>query len=394
MKTNKNITVLGLVILTYLLSAGISYSVFSGSSPLSTTPPPPTVEESAKDNDYEAISFDPNLPKTEECPLNGAKWSKQQRQWWEGHRPLGIMIENHPDARPHSGLSFADVVYEAVAEGGITRFLAVYYCQDAGIVGPVRSARTYFLDYISEYGDYPLYAHVGGANTPGPANALGQISDYGWNAYNDLNQFSLGFPTFRQIKNRNGRDVATEHTMYSNTSKLWEIAKTKRKLSDKDEDGNSWDEDFVKYKFKEDAPASGRPASQTVHIEHWTGYDDFFIDWVYNKDANAYLRKNGGANHNDRNTNKQIQAKNVVALLMAESRANDGYENNLHLLYRTKGSGRAIIFMDGKQIRGTWEKATRTDRTIVYGADGKEIAFNRGLTWFHILPLEGVVEVN
>jgi len=60
----------------------------------------------------------------------------------------------------------------AVAEGGITRFLALFYCQDAGQVGPVRSARTYFVDFASEYADNPLYAHVGGANQPGPADAL------------------------------------------------------------------------------------------------------------------------------------------------------------------------------------------------------------------------------
>ena len=63
------------------------------------------------------------------------------------------MIENSVDARPQSGLSSADVIYEAVAEGGITRFLTVYYCQDPVEVGPVRSARTYYVDFASEYGD-------------------------------------------------------------------------------------------------------------------------------------------------------------------------------------------------------------------------------------------------
>lgn len=387
---NKKIVVLILAIATYLVSTGISYSVFSGESPIGPSADVPTAEDTGKGNDYEAIDFDQSLQKNQECPLNGAKYSKQQKEWWEKHRPMGIMIENHPDARPHSGLSFSDIVYEAVAEGGITRFLAVYYCQDAGIVGPVRSARTYFLDYISEYGKYPLYAHVGGANTPGPANALGQIADYGWNAYNGMNQFSLGFPTFKQIKNRNGRDVATEHTMYSNTSRLWDIAVKKREISAQDKDGNSWDEDFKKYTFKDDEPGA---AAQTVHVEHWDGYDDFFVDWTYNKATNSYARKTGDVLHNDRNTNKQIEAKNVVALFMQESRANDGYENNLHLLYKTKGSGKALVYMDGKEIKGTWKKANRSARTQLFASDGSEIAFNRGLIWFHILPLEGVVEV-
>ncbi len=389
---NKNVVIIVLAILVYVISAGISYSVFSGSTPLTPAPQVPTVEESAKNNDYEAISFDQSLPKTEACPLNGVKYSKQQKKWWEGHRPMGIMIENHTDARPQSGLSFADAIYEAVAEGGITRFLAVFYCQDSGIVGPVRSARTYFMDYVSEYGDNPLYVHVGGANTPGPANAIGQLSDYGWTAYNDLNQFSLGFPTFKQVKNRNGREVATEHTMYSNSSRLWDVAAKQRKLTNKDKDGNSWNETFVPYDFKEDALAADRPASQTVHVEYWDGYDDFAVDWTYDKSTNTYLRKNGGVDHADRNTNKQIQAKNVVVLFEQESRANDGYENNLHLLYKTKGSGKALIFADGKEIKGTWRKDKRTSRTLLFVNDGSKIEFNPGLTWFHILPLEGVVE--
>lgn len=386
---NKNIIVLIIAIATYLVSTGISYSVFSGESLIGPAAEVPTVEDTGKGNDYEAIDFDQSLPKNQECPLNGAKYSKQQKEWWEKHRPLGVMIENHPEARPHSGISFADIIYEAVAEGGITRFLAVFHCQDAGYIGPVRSARTYYVDYISEYGEYPLYAHSGGANTPGPANALGQITEYGWRGANDLDQFALGKPVYQRIEDRNGRDVATEHTVYGISSHLWDAAK-KRGITEKDKDGNSWEEDFEKYKFKEDDPGAN---AQTVHVEHWDGYDDFFVDWTYNIATNSYARKNGGVAHNDRNTNKQIEVKNVVALFMQESRANDAYENNLHLLYKTKGNGKALIYMDGKEIKGTWKKANRTARTQLFASDGSEIEFNRGLIWFHILPLEGVVEV-
>ena len=375
-----------------MVSAGISYSVFSGNSLLSTAPPPPTIEESAKDNDYEAVAFDQSLPKTEVCPLSGVKYSKQQKAWWDKHRPLGVMIENHTEARPQSGLSFADVIYEAVAEGGITRLLVVFHCQDAGIIGPVRSARTYFVDFISEYSEYPLYAHVGGANTDGPADAIGQIGTYGWRFYNDLDQFGVPYPIYKQIGSRNGHEVATEHTMYSNTSRLWDYAAKKRDIAYKDKDGNAWDESFVPYEYKEDAPASDRPAAQIVNVKYWGGFDDFFVDWTYNKESNAYLRKNGGTSHMDRNTDKQLQVKNVVVLLMQESRANDGYENNLHLIYKDKGTGKAIIFMDGKEIKGTWKKDKRTSRTQLFASSGSKIELNPGLTWFHILPLEGVVE--
>jgi hypothetical protein len=384
---NKKTVIVAIVV--YLLLTGVSYTFFSKISGSSLpTPGTPTAQTG---NDYEAMTFDENAPKTEACPLNGALYSKEQEKWWEKHRPLGVMIENHLDARPQSGISFADVTYEAVAEGGITRTLNVYYCQDAGIVGPVRSARTYFLDFVSEYGSYPLYAHVGGANTPGPANALGQIDDYGWSQYNDLNQFSIGFPTYKRDETRLGHEVATEHTMYSSTSKLWAVGE-KRGLTKKDKDGDTWDENFVPYSFKEDAPLEKRPEAQSVHINFWNG-PDYAVDWTYSKKDNLYLRNNGGVAHVDRNTKKQLSARNVVVLFMDESHANDGYEDNAHMLYGTKGTGKALIFMDGKQIKGTWKKSGREGRTILSDASGEEIKFNRGKIWFEIQPTEGVVTV-
>jgi hypothetical protein len=384
----KAITIVSLLI--YLASAGISYFVFSGSTSAVTGDKENEVPVAGDvDNDYEAILFDPNEPKTEECPINGAKYSKTQRKWWESHRPLGIMVENHEDSRPQSGLNATDVIYEAVAEGGITRFLAVYYCQDAGIVGPVRSARTYYLDWISEYGEYPLYAHVGGANTPGPANALGQIDQYGWGNYNDLNQFAIGFPIFRRDDSRLGRPVATEHTMYTVTSKLWEIGK-ERGLTNEDEDGNSWDEEYISYKFKDDAEPSKRPTSQSVNIQYWNN-SKYFVDWDYDRERNVYLRKNGGEKHNDRNTNEQFFAKNLVVLFMSEGRANDGYEGNVHIIYGNKGTGKALVYIDGKETKANWKKSGREGRTIITDSTGSEIKFNRGKIWFNVTEVDGVV---
>lgn len=377
-------------VIVFLFFVMVSYIFFSRTSlpGLSSMTPQP---QKRITNDYDAIVFDVNAKKTESCPLTDVLYSKEQKEWWESHRPLGVMIENHLDARPQSGLSFADIVYEAVAEGGITRFLAVFYCQDAGIIGPVRSARTYFLDYISEYGSYPLYAHVGGANAPGPADALGQIGEYGWNQYNDLNQFSIGFPTFKRDQSRLGRQVATEHTMYSITNKLWDFAVKERGLTNKDKSGDSWDDTFVSYSFKNDEPAS-TPNAKSITIDFWNN-PNYEVEWVYDSAKNNYLRNNGGVPHVDRNTNKQITAKNVVVLFMKESTANDGYQNNVHQLFGTIGSGQALIFMDGKEITGTWKKSNREARTLVFDRTGNEIKFNRGSIWFEIQPLNNDVIV-
>jgi len=377
-----------IAIILCIVSTGISYYLFSQNAPKKVIITQPSVKKLADGT----VQFDQTLPKTESCPLNGVLYSKQQRDWWEHHRPLGVMIENHQDARPQSGLSFADVVYEAVAEGGITRFLAVYYCQDASVVGPVRSARTYFVDWVSEYGEYPLYAHVGGANAPGPADALGQIESYGWNSYNDLNQFSIGFPTYIRDYDRLGHTVATEHTMYSSTAKLWKVG-AERQLTNVDKSSNAWNANFVKYSFKDDASLSGRPANQSIHIEFWQGGDAYNVDWNYDQQRNLYKRNNAGVPHLDLDTKQQLTTKNIVVMFMQESGVNDGYENDVHRLYQDKGTGKAVIFIDGKQVKGSWKKASRTARTLIYDADGNPVQFDRGVIWFTTLPLNGVLRV-
>lgn len=367
----------------YLLATGVSYAAFSylkipGASQVMVAPLPKGESK---------FRVDLTAPKTEECPLSGQKLTKEEKDIWSKRRPLAVMIENHQDSRPQSGLSRADVVYEAVAEGGIARFMAIFYCGVSASdvqIGPVRSARTYFLDFASEYGDFPLYVHVGGANTPGKANALGQIGDYGWlRKGNDLNQFSLGFPVFWRDYERLDHPVATEHTMYSMTDKLFEVAE-KRKLTNVDEAGVSWDKNFVKWQFKEGAEV-GERGSQSPSFSFWSGYADYDVKWEYDQTRNEYRRINGGVAQKDRDDEAEIWGKTIVVAFMKESRANDGYENNLHLLYGTKGQGKALVFQDGKAIEGTWNKKDRKERMIFKDGNGKEIKLNRGQIWIEIL---------
>ena len=387
MNKNRLLSIL-FVVTIYLVSSGASYLFF-----VEFVTAPKVITTSVPTNGTSKLVFDETLPKTEPCPLNGTLYSKKQKDWWEKHRPLSIMIENHQEARPQSGLSSADVTYEAVAEGGITRFLSIFYCNSAQVVGPIRSARTYFLDFVSEYGSSPLYVHVGGANQDGPADALSQIEGYGWAGLNDINQFSIGFPTFWRDYDRLGRPVSTEHTMYSATEKLLQFAATSRKLKAEDEEGVSWTKGFIPYSFKEDTAVAQRPATQKIHLEFWTKDPDYAIDWIYEPTGNIYKRNNGGIAHTDLNNKKQLTAKNIVVLTMIETHANDGYEDNQHLLYKTKGTGKANIFMDGKQIIGTWRKDSRTARTLLFDDSGLPIKFDKGTIWFEILPTTGVLTV-
>ncbi len=334
-----------------------------------------------------------NSPKTEECPLNGMMYSKEQRATWETRRPLGIMVQNNIEARPQSGLSSADVIYEAVAEGGITRFLAMYYCESPKIVGSVRSARIYFLRILQGYGANPLYGHVGGANTPGPANALGEIKKLGWHAYNDMDQFAVPFPNYwRDYDRLPGR--ATEHTVYTNTTKLWEYAAKNRKLTHVDEDGIPWSEGFEPWTFQDAAAVSDRGNVNSVSFYFWDDNlgSDYTVNWRYDKQSNRYKRINGGKEHIDFNTKKQLQADNVIIIFADESVADDGYDHGQHLLYDVLGKGDALIFQNGKAIEGKWEKPKAENSMKVYDESDKEIAFVRGKIWFAILPTGNKVQ--
>lgn len=379
---NKKIAYL-IVFVLFILSSVTTYSFFStgdGQSFLS-----PISYQAPKSENGAAETAADSEPKTEECTLNGKMLSKTQRDAWESRRPLGIMIENHKEARPQSGLSSADIIYEAVAEGGITRFLAIFYCQDASYVGPVRSARIYFLKFLEGYGQNPLYAHVGGANTPGPANALGYINDLGWSSYNDLNQFSVPFPYFwRDYERLPGR--VTEHTVYTSTKKLWQYAKDKRELTNVDEEGVRWDKGFSEWKFEDDAKQADRGTVAKIDFGFWDNLaSDFSVVWNYDSTSNSYKRTNGGAPQLDKNTGKQLEAKNIVIIFVRESPANDGYEGG-HILYKNIGSGEMLFFKNGQVVEGTWSKETDEDQIKFFDNNGREISIVRGQVFVEMLP--------
>lgn len=376
------------IVLLYVLSTAGAYGVFgylgsSGRSVELTSPLPTTMDG--------ILAIDPSAPRTEECPLNGKLFTKVEKESWEQRRPLAVMIENHLDARPQSGLSSADVVYEAIAEGGITRFMGVFYC---GVVAkdtylaPVRSARTYFLDWASEYGKYPLYVHVGGANVPGPADALGQIQSYGWGGRNgnDMNQFSLGYPTFWRDYERLGHTVATEHTMTTSTERLWKAAKDRGWTSAApDKTKTEWTSAFTPWKFRDAVSADKRGTTSSVAFDFWEGFKQYDVRWDYDAATNSYKRTNGGEAHIDYNTKQQIMTTNVVVLFAKEKGPIDDHK---HMLYGTTGQGSALFFQDGQVTEGFWSKKSRIDRTLFTNKKGQPIEFTRGPIWIEVVATD------
>lgn len=274
------------------------------------------------------------------------------------NHPLAIMVENHPDARPQSGLIDASAVYEAITEGGITRFMGVFMQNSAPEVGPVRSARSFFVDWASEYSAY--YGHAGGAK-----DALALIPKS--NVY-DLPD-TTGY--FKRIRYRN---VATEHTLYTSTANLYSLAKKKKYPTESN---------VQTLLYKDDADISQRGAKTKININFSTSSYD--VSWAYDKTSNTYLRTMAGIAHKDRTTGQQLSAKVVVVQSVSRTPIHlSGAKATFE--FDDIGSGAVKVFQDGQEIDGTWKKADQSSRTRFYDSAGKEMELDRGVIWYEIAP--------
>ncbi|MBU0579265.1 DUF3048 domain-containing protein [Patescibacteria group bacterium] len=390
MKKSSLLLVLSLYIISSLVSFGL-FSYFGAKAGNATVVVGDVPQEDNGTLLSQLLDIDPNEKKDQACPLTGKYYTNTERKAWEKKRPLAVMIENHPESRPQSGLSDADIVFEAIAEGGVTRFMGMFYCEVQRFdttLAPIRSARSYFVDWASGF-NQPLYVHVGGANLPGPADALGQLSDYGWVGENDLNQFSIGYPTFVRDYNRlEGLEIATEHTMVTSTEKLWDVGEKRewtnlspeRKVRSKVVGGEDWQEDFKTWKYQDSQPEAG--AVTKISYDFWSDYSDYSLEWEYEAQSNSYKRNMAGESHIDLNNNEQIKASNVIVLLTTQKGPID---EKKHILYGTTGTGDVLIFKNGEVVEATWKKKTRTDELQFIDNRGNQVPLARGLTWISVV---------
>lgn len=282
-------------------------------------------------------------------------------------RPLAIMVENHPDARPQYGLGQASVIYEAIAEGGITRFMALFGPGESDKVGPVRSARTYYLDWALEYD--AGYAHVGGN-----VDALDLIPQIG---IRDLDQFAIGSKAFRR-EPRSG--IAIEHTMYSDTTKLRGIMDTKFGSD------QSWTKPF----FKEHLAKEHRPASQAITINFSS--PTYAVTWNYDPETNSYIRTMAGVLHKDPVSGEALRSDNIFVQIV-NRRTTTTRIGEQGFIYTTVGEGTGYVFQDGNRIEATWKKDSRTAPTKFFDPQGNEIKRNPGKTWVEIVHPDTAVTV-
>lgn len=304
-------------------------------------PPPPVVKEE-----------EPPKPTTVPSPLTGVQVKPELAKL----PTTGVMIENSPDARPQSGLYDAGVVFEAISEGGITRFLALYQEAQPAQIGPVRSVRPYYLDLLKPF-DAPI-AHVGGSG-----QALAEIRQQN---IKDLDSFHN--PNhYQRVSHR-----YAPHNMYTSRKQLLELQKSKGWNTSK----------FTGFSRKEEKKAA-TPTAKSIDLN----ISSFLYNPHFDYDAatNSYKRVMGGGPHTDEAARKQIKPKVVIALVMSHHYA------GIYSVYGVNGSGAAFIFQDGTVTKGTWQKKNRDSQFTFTDTDKKTISLNPGQTWISLVASPGAV---
>lgn len=310
-----------------------------------------------------SILNQPEKPRTEQSPLNGKLFPLEEITALRKNRPVAIMMNNHVQARPQSGLNKADIVYESVAESGISRYMPIYWSMGAEKVGPIRSARQYHLEWLSPYD--PLYIHDGCASsTDLRVDACGNIYSY---AVKDL----------RTQGHWRTTDRFAPHNEYNSIVTAWDLGSK-----------NGWGNfpNISPLKFKSDAQIESRGTKTKIVVRHRQDIPNgglYDSEWSYDPTTNAYLHKIGGQADLDQEDGKQVNAKVVVVMEVAMQSAGDAFGR---VIFTTIGEGKAVILQDGKVMTGIWKKTSRTERERFYDSTGKELEINRGRLWIIAMP--------
>lgn len=264
-----------------------------------------------------------------------------------------IMIENSPDARPQSGLKNSGVVFEAIAEGGITRFLALYQSEKPQLIGPVRSVRMYYVDWLAPFN--ASVAHIGGS-----AAALAEVRN---GNYRDIDQFFNPGAYWRAT------DRYAPHNVYTSFEKLDALNSAKGYTSSS-------------YSGFARADSNAATTASATSISVVISSDLYNSSYQYNATTNSYDRSQAGAPHIDREDG-QISPRVVVILKVNESTVmEDGYRQSIN----TTGSGDAVIFQDGTVQQVSWHKASRADQITFSDVNGTPVSLARGQTWITAIP--------
>lgn len=285
-------------------------------------------------------------------------------------RPIAVMINNNHAAWPHAGLQKSYLNYEIVAEGGITRIMALYKdVKDVEKIGSVRSSRPYYLDYVLE--NDAIYVHWGGSD-----QAYSDIRSLGLDHIDGMTYEGKYF--FRD--KTGGR--AYEHTGFTKMSMI-EEGINNLQIQKTTEKGTvfNYSVDEIDISEKEGAIKA----------------DDILIDYSYyhntsykyDETRKVYLRSMSDKAHVDAVTNEQYTAKNIITY-QVKNKSIDSYGRQK---LENVGSGEGYYITNGYAVPITWEKSSRSGKTIYKYKDGTEIKLNDGNTWVQIQPVDEDLEI-
>lgn len=268
-------------------------------------------------------------------------------------RPIyAVQIENSPEARPQSGLRDADIVSEAIAEGGITRFNAIYHDNIPQSLGPVRSLRPYYIDWFMPYD--AAIVHAGGSG-----EALADIRNLGLKDIDHGNSDGI-------LQRISGRYAP--HNLYTTGAKVNDLMTKKGYKSN------------VKTSLgRKKAEPNATPQAKNIAVN--ISRNLYNVNFTYDVTSNTYLRSQAGMAHIDADTKQQI-APNVVIVPVIPYRI---HPDGVHSQYTTSGSGKVYVFQDGNVTEGTWSKADRAAQWELKDNEGKTIKLNPGQTWFSVV---------
>ena len=312
-----------------------------------------------------------------------------------------IQTPNGTDgARPQAGLDQAGVIFEAIAEAGITRFAAIYQNPSAAAIGPIRSLRMYYLEWDTPF-DCTI-VHAGGAD-----DALAALRSGG---YKDLTENY----TYMYRGNKSARRW---NNLFTNATDLRQFTADRGYTTSSvngfarltpSESGRARADSLTGEKLNITKPASGNTSTLTPQVANisirFGGVPAYNVNYAYDVTTNTYKRSyaNGNAheiytcptdNLGERNpedicTLTQLNPSVVIAMIVSERRAADNYHESI----TTLGSGTAYIFQNGTAVKGTWQKATRADQIKFYDEAGKEVRLAPGQTFVSAVPTYGGVE--
>ena len=293
-------------------------------------------------------------------------------------RPISVMIDNHSDARPQSGFDQAALVFEALAEGGITRFMVVYNADNPmpEVIGPVRSTRRYFAEWAA--GLSAVHVHAGGSPE---GLAIAQSNAKIVNVDGLLRGTWATF--YRSSAN------VIPHNLYTSGAQIssFVAAKAPQPIGARQSDGSITPVldggDYMGYLYRQPVDRAQRSAGQQVHYSFLTRRTS--ADWAYDADANVYVRSVDGRIARDGTTKNPIAVTNLVVMEAASELISGDEKGRIEL--GAIGTGRAKLFQEGHEYDVTWRKNYTEGRLRFFYLDGvTEVPFVAGNAWIAVVP--------